>query len=430
MSDLVVLPHCAGVYLMRDKTGRILYVGKAIDLRKRVASYFRPVDAKIRSLMSEVQHIDYISAESEREALIVEQRLIKQHQPVFNTMWKDSKSYPYVKITVNEDFPRIFLTRQRDKDKARYFGPYPNASSVKKLLRWIWRKKFFALRPCAYDFSDSAPLSPQKSNSCLYLHTGECPAPCVNRISKQKYKEIVQKAVLFFEGKNDQLLKIWCKEMKAAAAEMDFERAAQLRDNIQALAHIQERVTFRAMRPEDVQGRIQMSQGLRELQKALNLSKPPLRIEAFDISHIQGTETVASLVVFFHGKPLKSHYRKFRVRTVQGVDDFASMKEVVERRYKRLKTEGAVMPDLVLIDGGSGQLSAALKALDEVGLRKLPVVSLAKQNEEIFLPNTRVPVRLPKDSPALQILQHVRDESHRFAVAFHRQRREKTIGKS
>ena len=422
------LPHKPGVYIMRDAAGSILYIGKAQDLRKRVAHYFRPtgLETKIRIMVSEIRHIDYIPAESEREALIIEQRLIQRHQPLYNTEWRDDKSYPYLKISMNEDFPRMSLTRRRKRDGAVYFGPYPRVKAVKKLLSWVWKKQFFSLRPCKIDFSEGRLPAFKKVQSCIYLHTGECPAPCVGKISKEDYRKIAERAVLFFEGGEERLLETWEAEMRAAAQAMDFEKAARLRDSVRALRHVQERVTFRAVRPEEVEGRIQTSQALQELQKALSLPRPPLRIEAFDISHVQGVETVASMVTFDRGRPLKSHYRKFKIRTVAGVDDFASMEEVVGRRYRRVKEEGLPWPDLILIDGGPGQLSAALKALKKAGAPGgVPVASLANREEEVYRPGAHEPLRLPKDSPALQILQHVRDESHRFAVTFHRARRNK-----
>ncbi|HMU95181.1 MAG TPA: excinuclease ABC subunit UvrC [Elusimicrobiota bacterium] len=425
---LKTLPHRPGVYLMRNRAGTIVYIGKAVDLRKRVANYFRPtgLEPKTRALMDEVQHIDYIAAASEREALVIEQRLIGRHQPLFNVMWKDGKTYPFVKISTHEDFPRIRLTRDRRRDGARYFGPYPNVSAVRGLLEGLWKRKLFPLRPCDYEFTEAQPLPYQKVRSCLYLHTGECPAPCLGRINRKDYGVLVDRAILFFEGKNAALRRGWETEMKQAAAEMKFEKAAVLRDHLAALAHVRQTVTFRAMREEDVQGRIQSSQALQELQRALELPRPPRWIECFDISHVQGVETVASLVVLRDGKPDKSQYRKFRVRTVKGIDDFASMEEVVGRRYRRVQAEGGPWPDLTLIDGGPGQLSAALRAVAPLG-RRLALASLAKREEEIFLPDRKDPIRLPKSSPALHLLQRVRDEAHRFAITFHRSRRDKKM---
>lgn len=413
---------------MRDSAGGILYVGKAIDLRKRVANYFRPdVEPKIRAMMADVRHIDYIAAAGERDALVMEQRLIKRHLPLYNVMWKDGKSYPFVKLSVNEDFPRLRLIRSRLRDGALYFGPYPNVRAVRHLLDWVWRNRLFLLRPCDLEISEGRAYTYEKVKSCLYLHTGECPAPCLGRVSKEDYGRSVERARLFFEGKNSELLAVWREEMKEAADRLAFERAAQLRDSLEALNHIREPVTFRSLKEEEVKGRLESTRALQELQSALSLPRPPLRIECFDISHIQGTETVASMVCFDRGRANKSAYRKFKIKTVPGVDDFASMAEVVGRRYRRVKEEKLPWPDLILIDGGPGQLSAAGRAFAEVTDRRVPLASLAKREEEVFLPGRKDPVRLSKDSPALQLLQRVRDEAHRFAVNFHRSRREKAV---
>jgi excinuclease ABC subunit C len=413
---------------MRDSSGGILYIGKAIDLRKRVANYFRlDVEPKIRALMADVRHIDYINAAGERDALVLEQRLIKRHLPLYNVMWKDGKSYPFVKLSLNEDFPRLRLTRSRLRDGADYFGPYPNVRAVRHLLDWVWRNRLFLLRPCDIEIKEGSVYTYEKVKSCLYLHTGECPAPCLGRVSKEDYGRTVERARLFFEGKNSELLSVWRDEMKEAAENLAFERAAQLRDSLEALNHIREPVTFRSVREEEVKGRLESTRALQELQAALSLPRPPLRMECFDISHIQGAETVASLVVFDRGRPNKKAYRRFIIKTVPGVDDFASMAEVVGRRYRRVKEEGLPWPDLILIDGGPGQLSAAGRALTAVTDRRVPMASLAKRDEEVFQPGRKDPVRLPKDAPALQLLQRLRNEAHRFAIMFHRSRREKAV---
>lgn len=425
---LATIPHQPGVYLMRDSAGGILYVGKAIDLRKRVANYFRPdVEPKIRALMADVRHIDYIAAASERDALVIEQRLIKRHLPLFNVMWKDGKSYPFVKLTLNEDFPRLRLTRSKFRDGGFYFGPYPNVRAVRHLLDWVWRNRLFSLRPCDLDIIDGQVYPYERVKSCLYLHTGECPAPCLGRISKEDYGRIVERARLFFDGKNAELLLVWKEEMVEAAKRLEFERAAQLRDSLAALDHIREPVTFRSLKEDDVKGRLESTRALQDLQTVLGLPRPPLHIECFDISHFQGTETVASMVCFEKGRPHKSAYRKYKIKTVVGVDDFASMAEVIGRRYRRVKAERLPWPDLILIDGGAGQLSAAERALSSVTDRKIPLASLAKREEEVYQPGRLEPLRLQKDSPALQLLQRVRDEAHRFAVTFHRARRDKKM---
>ena len=428
--DLSAIPHSPGVYLMRDKTGQILYVGKAQDLAKRVSSYFMNRaghTAKVAALVASIHHVDYLPAQSEREALIMERSLIRQLQPHFNTMWRDDKSYPYVKLTWKEDFPRIFMTRRVARDGSKYFGPYPNVTLVRRLLHYLWKQHMFPLRPCRYEFSEKEPLPLATAKQCLYYHTKECPAPCVGRISKPDYRQIAKDAELFFRGKYKPLLAAWEKEMKEASAVQNYERAAQLRDNLAALAHMDEPVTVLQIELSDVVTRVDRSRAITDLQKNLSLPRPPLRIECFDISHFQGLETVASMVAFERGEPKKSDYRKFKIKTVEGIDDFASMGEVVGRRYRRLRDEKKPLPDLVLIDGGKGQLAAAQAAIRKVleSTRIPPMVALAKREEELYLPGREDSVRLPTDSPALLLVQRVRDEAHRFAITFHRQRRAK-----
>lgn len=443
--DIQHLPHSPGVYLMRDLKGKIVYIGKAKDLRKRVSSYFyeRLLPPKLTSLLSVVRHVDYIPTASERECLLLEQKLIRKIQPVYNTMWRDDKTYPYVKLTLNEDYPRLVITRQKKNDGGKYFGPYPHVGMVKKLLRTLWLKKFFALRPCRFEFTEKQttgegglakanPALHRKVQSCIYLHTRECPAPCMNRSSKEAYREIARKAELFFRGQFKPLEEELERDMKQAAEDLDFERAGQIRDQLAALHHMAERVTIQEVNESMVVEQTQVSRGLTELQTALDLPRPPLRIECFDISNIQGTLPVASMVVFERGTPLKSDYRKFKIKTVQGPNDFAMMAEVVRRRYSRVLREGRKWPDLILLDGGKGQLSSGMQALEsvkkqfaEASLPAIHIAGLAKENEELFLPGRRESVRLPKDSPGLHIVQHIRDEAHRFAVAFHRLRRDK-----
>jgi len=423
------LPQAPGVYLMRDSKGAIIYIGKASNLRRRVSSYFKgraQKDLKTAILVPRIRHIDYIACASEREALILEQKLIRRDKPMFNIMWRDDKSFPFVAIT-KEDFPRIYMTRQRKKGVASYYGPYPNASDVKSLLRWAWKAKIFPLRPCRYEFDVKHPIPYSKVRSCLYLHTGECTAPCVGKISPQRYQKISRKARLFFEGKHETLLKELNAEMARASRRMRFEEAARIRDRIRGISRMNELVTFKEMSPEEVVGRVETSRGLTQLMQTLKLPRPPLRIEAFDISHVQGVETVASMVSFLRGLPDKSNYRKFIIRDVVGVDDFSSMREAVGRRYKRVAMERGRWPDLILIDGGKGQLSAALEALDSITDKPPPVAALAKEEELIFMSDRSDPIRLPKDSPALHIIQRARDEAHRFAVTFHRKRRGKRM---
>lgn len=422
------LPHKTGVYIMCDAAGEILYIGKAIDLAKRVAQYFNPnkEDVKNQALAPLIRRIDYILCESEREALLLERRLINENQPFFNVMWKDGKTYPYLKLSMGEDFPRLFTTRRKVRDGGLYFGPFPRVAPVKSLLRYLWRQRMFPLRPCRWDFSEEKPLDPRKIKACLYYHTKECPAPCAGKISKADYRGIAERAGLFFRGRYKDLKAVFEKDMKAASKALEYEKAGQLRDNMLALGLMGERVRVRAVEADGVGGHLAATQSVTALQKALNLTTPPVHIECFDISHFQGHETVASMTCFIGGRPHRDHYRKFKIREVAGIDDFKSMHEAVYRRYKRLQAEKARLPDLVLIDGGKGQLGAAHDALTELKV-KIPLASLAKRIEEVFLVGRAESVVLPFGDPALSLLQKLRDEAHRFGVAYHRLLRGKKL---
>lgn len=413
---------------MRDAAGEVLYVGKALDLAKRVAQYFseKPKDLKTSLLAPLVRRIDYVACASEREALVWERRLIGRHQPFFNAMWKDGKDYPWVRLSLDEDYPRLSVVRRRKRDGARYFGPYPKVTPVRGLLRSLWKRRLIPLRPCDYAFSREKPLAEAKIKSCLYYHTGECPAPCAGKVSYEGYRRVAEDAALFFEGRYARLKGSMTRGMKAASRRMDYEEAARLRDNVEGLEHMAERVRYAEVRPGKVAERLEASSGVTALQTALGLARPPHHIECFDISHLFGKQTVASMVCFMGGAPHKGHYRRFRVKTVAGIDDFASMAEVVARRARALKEEGAPLPDLFLIDGGKGQLAAAEQALASVPLR-VPLASLAKREEELFVPGKPAPVRLDPGDPARRLVERVRDEAHRFAVTYHRLLRDKKL---
>ncbi|MEK7381940.1 MAG: excinuclease ABC subunit UvrC [Elusimicrobiota bacterium] len=425
------IPHKTGVYIMRDAGGEILYIGKANDLSKRVAQYFNlnKEDVKNQALSPLVRRIDYVLCRSEREALLLERRLINENQPFFNVMWKDGKTYPYLKITLGEDYPRIITTRRKVRDGGIYFGPFPKVTPIRGLLRYLWKQHIFPLRPCRWEFSRQKPLDQRKINGCLYYHTKECPAPCTGRIAKEDYRKIAKRAVLFFKGKYTDLRQEFEAEMKKASAALDYERAAQLRDNSLALGQMGERVRVREVEADDIGGKIAQTRMVTALQEALALPSPPVHIECFDISHFAGHQTVASMVCFLGGRPHRDHYRKFRIRETAGIDDFKSLHEAVRRRYKRLKAEKAKLPDLVLIDGGKGQLGAAQDALAELKL-KIPTASLAKRIEEVFVPGRTASILLELDDPALRLLQQLRDEAHRFGVAYHRKLRDEDLFES
>ncbi len=537
------LPVSPGVYQFKDKNGKVIYVGKAKNLRNRVRSYFREkVDSpKTAALAKKIADLEIIVTDNEIEALVLENNLIKKFKPRYNVNLKDDKSYPYIRIT-NEPFPRIFSTRDVVRDGSKYFGPYTDVKAMKNSLRLI--NKIFRIRSCKY-YIDREVIERKKIKLCLDYHIKKCDGVCEGLISEEDYGKMVSRVEQILKGKTDALIAELEKEMMQAAAELKFELAADLRDKIEKLkvytskqkvvsADFEDRDIFAVARedkdaaftvfnirggklsakhehklsisldetpqkilseairfyyneyvelpreivtetePEDVETlekwlsekrgakvkftvpkkksekksllnmckqnavlllkEIQLQKMKKEgsvphalaaLKRDLHLRKLPRVIECFDISHIQGSDTVASMVVFKDGKPKKSLYKKFIVRSVEGVDDFASMREVVFRRYSRLKNENEPMPDLIMVDGGKGQLSAAVSVLKKLGVKNQDVIGLAKRLEEVFLPGISEAQTIPKTSSSLKLLQAVRDEAHRFAITFHRERRRK-----
>lgn len=401
--QIKILPLTSGVYVMRDSDGKVIYVGKAVSLRKRVQSYFRgrPTMSKTDKLAAQAAAVDFISTNSEAEALILEASLIKQYQPKYNVDLRDDKSYPYIEIT-GEEFPRIDVVRPRVKTpKSIYYGPYVNPRLIREALSLI--RKIFHFRVC----------DPFPDKECLDFHIGLCEAPCIARIGRKEYLRNIRNVRLILEGKKDELYRGLKKDMEGLAAAHKYEEAGKVRDQLRAIGALYSGT-------QD----INYYKEAEQLQRALGLVKMPERIEAFDISNIFGNQSAGSMVSFLNGKPDKSNYRRFRIRSVQGIDDFQMIAEVVRRRYTRLKNEGLSYPDLILIDGGKGQLSSACAELAELRL-DIPIISLAKREEEIFVPNRRAPVILAKDSLGLKLLQRVRDEAHRFAVSYHRKLRGK-----
>ncbi|NMA01088.1 MAG: excinuclease ABC subunit UvrC [Clostridia bacterium] len=534
------LPNSPGVYLMKNKEDKIIYVGKAVSLKNRVKSYFqaKPHDsAKTRALVKNIQDIEYILTDSELEALILECNLIKKHRPKYNISLKDDKTYPYLRIT-KEDFPRVLVTRKLIKDGSKYFGPYTSVTSLRETVELL--QKLFRFRNCN-------PGTFNANRACLNAHIERCSAPCVGKISKAEYNENIKQIILFLEGKQEDLVQNLEQEMQKAAAELNFEKAALLRDQIQSIKQIMERQkivsedsvdqdviamargfnescvqiffvrngkiigrenyflkgTDDTDRAEIIQSFIKQyynSQDLipaqilietdipeakileqwltkkrgsrvyinvpkrgkkkdlvdlvgrnaletmekadldrqhkkamtedavMELKRELSLEKVPLRIECYDISNTQGTESVGSMVVFEEGRPKKEHYRRFKIKTVEGPNDFASIYEVVSRRFKRAGEEqGAFskLPDLVLIDGGKGQLEYARKAMVEEGYSEIPTYAIAEKEDWLITQNHRDPIILPRSSKALYLLQRIRDEAHRFAITYHRSLRGK-----
>ncbi|MCX7925511.1 MAG: excinuclease ABC subunit UvrC [Fimbriimonadales bacterium] len=547
-AKLKTLPRQSGCYIFKDAQGAVLYVGKAVNLRQRVRSYFQKSaqhTPKTARMVRKIADLEWIVTDTELEALILECNLIKRHRPPYNVLLRDDKSYPYLCLTTGERFPRLLVTRRVRRDGNRYFGPFANSGAVWSTHQLLHRT--FPLIPCGKVW-DGTP----KQRPCLYYHMGRCLAPCAGLASPDEYRQIVQQVALFLEGKGDDLIKQLTAQMEQAAENLEFERAAKLRDQIHALQEVLQRqkvaqpdgvnedvialvkdergacvqmffirngkllgqrsfflsegaeenpnaimneflkqyyqdapeVPERILLPYEITEAQIIAQWLRqkrgssveirvphrgedaqlvemaahnaelalqslrqelelhhewletallELQEALNLPKPPQRIEAFDISNIQGIAPVGSMVVFEGGQPKKSEYRRFRIKWhPESPDDFAMMKEVITRRLREALSgdeKWRVLPDLMLIDGGKGQLNAALEAIHALGF-EIPAVGLAKRHELITLPDAEEPLELPRHSKALQLLQRVRDEAHRFAVSYHRKLRDQRAFKS
>jgi excinuclease ABC subunit C len=510
------LPHKPGVYLMRDRFGTVIYVGKARDLRKRVSQYFHPSrrmgwDLKFVALVDAICDFDFHVVRSEPEALLLESKLIKEFHPRYNVSFRDDKRFLMLKVNLNDPIPRFTLTRLKQDDGARYFGPFPNSSALRSTLSLVRRQ--YHLRGCR-------PLTPNERDyrHCLYAHLKYCTAPCIGNVTREQYIEQVQAACEFLEGQCAEMQDQLEAEMKKAAAAQEYERAADLRDLLTDLQRTTKKVNRFERVPYSLPLAIDPEKDLVELGQVLGLPGPPERIEGFDISNISGTFKVASLVSFRHGKPDRANYRRFKIKTVEGQDDFASMAEAVRRRYTRVLNEskfqgeraksqepsskdqtnlklqtsnfkedvsspsseasksagqeksltdggeavpkelqklvdetgaavrrgqpvkppagtsgqakGPALPDLILIDGGKGQVGAACAELEKLGLSHIPVIGLAKEFEEIYRPGEKEPLRLSHETGALKLLQRVRDESHRLANTYNAELRLRRISES
>jgi len=538
------LPTKPGVYLLRDGIGRVLYVGKAASLRHRVRSYFstpRALAPKLQKMVARTRDLDFIVTDFEQEAIILECNLIKKHRPRYNVRLKDDKSYPYIKVSLNEEWPRVFLTRRFEDDGGRYFGPFASAGSVHRTLDLL--KKLF------HYCSPRWVITGRKPRPCFDFYIGRCVGACSGEITKEEYREIIEQVILFLEGKQEVVVRDLRRKMEEAAAAVEFEKAGYLRDQLQAVENVIEgqKITSTTRDDEDViafarerneacveiffirsgkligkehfvlegtqdeapsqimtsfiqqfygsapyippqillqtepqdmpvisswlqslrESRVRLkvphrgekkklvdmvaenaaqvlgqmrakwladsgktAAALRELEEQLHLPRLPKRVECYDISDIRGTSAVGSMVVFENGRPKPSSYRRFKIKTVASIDDYAMMQEVLRRRFKRARAEDgsswAVIPDLVLIDGGKGHLTSALGVAQELEIDFIPFASLAKENEEVFLPGAAEPVILARDSQALYLLQRIRDEAHRFALSYHLKVRRKT----
>jgi excinuclease ABC subunit C len=486
---LNTLPHKPGIYLMRDRFGTVIYVGKARDLRKRVSHYFQPSrrmgwDLKFKALVEAIHDLDFHVVRSEPEALLLEGKLIKEFHPRYNVSFRDDKRFLLLKVNFNDPIPRFTLTRLKQDDGARYFGPFPNSGALRSTLALVRRQ--YHLRGCR-------PLTPGERDykHCLYAHLKYCTAPCIGNVTREQYLEQITAACSFLEGQCQEMQQQLDQEMKRAAAGQEYERAAELRDMLSDLKRTTGKVNRFERMPYSLPLAIDSEKDLAELGEVLGLAGPPQRIEGFDISNISGTFAVASLVSFRNGRPDRANYRRFRIKSVEGQDDFASIAEVVRRRYTRVLNEskerekqadgdggeavpaelqqlvddvsaaakgskrtsvnadaaasdlrehrapGALrkrvapaFPDLILIDGGKGQLKAACEELEKLGLSHIPIIGLAKEFEEIYRPGQKEPLRLSHESGALKLLQRVRDESHRLANTYNAQLRLRRISES
>ncbi len=536
------LPDNPGIYQFISDKGKVVYVGKARNLKHRVRSYFHNsiTSAKTLALVNKISDVELIITDNEIEALVLENNLIKEFKPRYNINLKDDKSYPFIKVT-NELFPRIYPTRRVDKDGSKYFGPYTSVKNMKDSLRMI--NQIFKIRSCRLDINQEN-IDKQKFKVCLDYHIKKCDGPCEGLVSVNDYNEMVQEVTKVLKGRTDELIKDLNSKMNESVQRLEFEKAAEIRDKISKLSSISSRqkvvsddfedrdifgiayegkesaCSILNIRDGKLVGKKQLRLSINEsdeitdiyasaikfyytefveipkeiileiepsdsetlcewlnlrsnkkmkfvypkrgslnsllkmckenatlqlkeiqlqkmkahgqvpysvsaLQRDLRLNNLPRRIECFDISNLQGTDSVASMVVFVDGKPKKSDYRKFIIKDVVGPDDFSSMREVIKRRYQKLLNENQPMPDLIMVDGGKGQLSSAVEVLNELEIKNQSIIGLAKRLEEVFFPENSEPESIPKTSSGLKLLQQVRDEAHRFAISFHRSRRSK-----
>lgn len=405
------IPQKPGIYLFKDKKKEIIYVGKSVNLRERVRQYLRPqlrLGVKTQKMISEIAGVEYHLVQSEVESLLLETSLIKKYRPKYNIAWKDDKSHLYIKVTIGDEIPIITTARRElETPTIKLYGPFPSASTVRYVLRTL--RRIFPY--CQHK---------RQQKSCLWVHLGLCPDPYHNNHSS--YRQSIQNIMLFLEGKNKTLLVRLEREMKKAARKERFEEAAQLKKQIESLKY----VTSSFIKPEEYLKHPSLyedlvTERLNDLKSVLELKKIPQRIEAYDISNISGKEATGSMIVFSNGEPDKSEYRKFKIRFKSTPDDVFMIKEILIRRLKNKWP----LPNLILVDGGRGQLNAVLSVLSQNSLN-LPVVGLAKREEELYLPDKSSPLKLPATSPALQFLRYIRDEAHRFAITYHKKLRRRT----
>jgi len=411
-------PTTSGVYLMKDVGGNVIYIGKAKNLRNRAGSYFSKEaanDPRIRDWIGFIKDIDFIETADAVAAIFTEARMIKDIRPKFNKDLRDDKTFPYLQIRVREEYPRVEITRKPRRKGVRLYGPFTSAKPLKIAVDVLQR--LFQFRSCSLDIKSSEKKW-KWFRPCLLHSIRRCTGPCNLKVSREDYRRQIKKLIFVLEGKKHKLIRNMEREMQAASEALNFEKARRVRDEIAAL----NKLDLRGNTKTDVQPEvfpIDPKKGLHGLRKVLGLATTPRTIEGMDIAHISGQDTVASLVSFLDGLPFKPGYRRFKIKSVEGVDDFASMREVVTRRFRRLNAEDEIFPDILLIDGGKGQLNAALDAFKALDLTPPCLISLAKQEEEIFRPGESESIKLSRHSAALRLLQYVRDEAHRFAQHYH-----------
>jgi excinuclease ABC subunit C len=421
-------PTTPGLYLMKDSQGRVIYIGKAKNLRSRASSYFHKTaagDRRICDWIAEVADIDFLTADSEVDALLSEARLVKDIQPKYNQVLKDDKTFPYLQITTGEDFPRVNFTREPLDRGVKLYGPFPRAKTLRGAIQVLQR--IFKFRTCSLDIQEDDPRW-RWFRPCLLFSINQCTAPCNVRIDRESYRKSIRRLQMFLDGKKDVLLEEMNQEMLAASKALEFEKAARLRDEIKALETLNLRGDLaKHAQPEVFY--IDPRKGLKGLKQVLKLDSLPRTIDGVDIAHLGGNEMVGSLVSFVDGLPFKPAYRRYRIKSVEGIDDFAAIREVVKRRIQGLQEHDEPFPDIWLIDGGKGQLSAAMSAFESLRVVPPVVVALAKREEEIFVQGRSQPIVLSRRSFALRLLQYVRDEAHRFAQHYHHLlRKKRTLG--
>lgn len=428
-----VLPKVAGVYLMKDQQGRVLYVGKAMCLPDRVSSYFLPsadLGPKKQSMLDMVVDFEFIECEGEWEALLTENRLIKDTHPRFNERLTDDKTFPYLVITMRDDFPGVFITRQPGDPQfkgAKVLGPFTSVYALKESIQLLQR--VFKFRTCHLEITDGDPKLGY-FRPCLLYPIKQCTAPCGARISRHDYRTDIDRFVHFLESKRSVMLRKMRKDMAAASEKQQYERAALLRDQIKAIEKLDQRGNRRdGWQPETETFYTDPAKGLESLRKTLDLGEPIRCLEAIDIAHLQGAQTVGSKVCFVDGRPLKNEYRRYKIQTSTN-DDYAAIREVVARRYREAGAGNELYPDVILIDGGLGQLHAAQEAFDELDVKPPMVIALAKKEELIYVHARAGPIKLGRENAGLMLCQRIRDEAHRFAQHYHHiLRRKKVVGK-